>query len=293
MRNKRRKKDEFSYPFANVLHQTSPDGVPGVLSLLPVWRNNYPASARGSFSAFFAFQLVDFCNRNIQNNPDNPNRLICSDFIRQVDNGCDETAGLTVQVADPSSTGRLYLNAFDKLQIDGGYLDTDDDLEALGIIARSGYEQLLAREGPSAMARPCEDPDDEACTSQSCPDILAGLVKFQKSVLRFIAPDVSRKIPDAPPSVLAPNFVEQYIQTTPDNIELGKLLREWIISGYHYAGTASIGTVVDDSLKVIGVEGLYVGDASVLRRTTRVNLMPTALLMGRMAGLKYLEELAR
>ena len=58
---------------------------------------------------------------------------------------------------------------------------------------------------------------------------------------------------------------------------------------HHFAGTARIGDVINDKLKVKGVNGLYVADASALPKTPRVK--PCQLLMlGRLAALDYLEE---
>jgi len=257
-----------------------------MLKVLTVWRNNFPTFARGRLSASLFYRFVNFCDKHIGF------PLLCSDFERLRRLGCEEMAGYTIWVADPTSTGQLFLDFFGNLQIDGGYLQTEEDIEALGIAVRSGYEQIMAREGPSAFQRPCEDPNDVECTSKSCPEVWAYLNSFQKDVLGFLDPAVSEAIPDAPPSVIAPPFIEQLILTEPDDLKLGKLLRNWIMTGFHYAGTAAIGKVVDDNLKVLGVDGLYIGDASVLPQTPRVNLMPTVLMLGRMAALKYLDELA-
>jgi len=263
-------------------------GVPGLLKLLGSWRNNLPASARNSISADVLYEAIDFCQDQVetQSNP----FFLCDQFMAQVDNGCDTTTGMTIAIANPSSKGRVYLNSRGKLRVNGGFLTTDDDMEALGIAARSAFEQLSSRSGPTALQTPCEDPDDEGCTSQSCPDILTGLLEASKDILAISDPETSRAIPSAPASIISPNCFELYLKSSEDNLVVGELLSEWIISGYHYVGTAGIGTVVNENLKVFGAEGLYVADASVIPQTPRVNSMALVLLVGRMAALKFLKD---
>ncbi|HWO60317.1 MAG TPA: GMC oxidoreductase [Umezawaea sp.] len=53
---------------------------------------------------------------------------------------------------------------------------------------------------------------------------------------------------------------------------------------YHPAGTCAIGTVVDPSLKVIGLRGLRVVDASVFPTMPTVNPMVTVLMIGERAA---------
>lgn len=69
--------------------------------------------------------------------------------------------------------------------------------------------------------------------------------------------------------------------------EIGEVVKRGVVSPYHYAGTASIGNVVDNQLKVIGVNGLYVADASALPQTPRVNAMVCSMLIGRLAGTSF------
>lgn len=271
--------EEFSY------------GVPGVLKLLGSFRNNIPAFARNYFSSDIVFLVSDFCQNEVENNP-NP-FFLCADFATQVENGCDTTTGISVLVSSPTSKGRVSLNWLGGLDVEGGFLSTNDDLEALGFGVRSAFEQLEARPDPVALQRPCEDPNDEACLEQSCPDILAGLINVSKEALNFLNPATAAAIPSAPASMINPNFFEVFISSTDSNLELGKLMSEWIIAGYHYCGTNSIGAVVDENLKVIGAEGLYLADASVIPQTPRVNSMATVLMVGRRAGVKFLQELLR
>ena len=53
---------------------------------------------------------------------------------------------------------------------------------------------------------------------------------------------------------------------------------------YHPAGTCAIGSVVDGDLKVIGLEGLRVVDASVFPTMPTVNPMVTVLMIGERAA---------
>ena len=71
------------------------------------------------------------------------------------------------------------------------------------------------------------------------------------------------------------------------NLQIGNKAKQWVVSPHHFAGTASIGKVVDDHFKVLGVNGLYVADASVLPKTPRVNTMASVIMIGRLAGLDF------
>ena len=219
--------------------------------------------------------------------------FLCVDILTQLENSCDKTTGISIEVSNPTSKGRVSFTWLGALQVDGGYLSTDEDIEALGFAVRSSFHQLQARSDPLSLQRPCEDPNDDVCLEQSCPDINAGLLKLSKNVLNFLNQATANAIPDAPASFISPNFFEQFIASTDNNLELGKLLKQWIIAGYHYCGTNSIGAVVDENLKVIGAEGLYLADASVIPQTTRVNSMATVLMVGRRAGVKFLHERLR
>ena len=268
--------EEFSY------------GIPGILKLVGAWRNNLPKSARNRLSADLLFGLIDVCEADIENH-DDP-FFLCEQFQSQTEHGCDTTTGVTVVVATPSSKGRVYLNSEGEVQVYGGFLTTQDDIEALGIGVRSAFAQLKARSGVAAMQRPCEDPSNTTCTANSCPDILAGLFDTSREILSVLDPSVARKMPSAPASIVAPHYIEHYLKSSNDNLVVGEKLSEWIVSGYHYVGTAGVGAVVDENLKVLGAEGLYVADASVIPQTPRVNSMALVLLVGRRAGLKFLQE---
>ncbi len=53
---------------------------------------------------------------------------------------------------------------------------------------------------------------------------------------------------------------------------------------YHPAGTCAVGTVVDERLRVYGVDGLFVADCSVFPTVPRANTcMPAVLVAHRLA----------
>jgi len=173
--------------------------------------------------------VTDFCQSQIES--DSPFLFLCNDFVTQVKNGCDTTTGITVAISTATSKGRVFLNEEGRVEVDGNFLSTDEDLEALGIAARSAFAQLVVRPPPVALQLPCEDSTDQACLQQSCPDILAGLINLSKLTLSILEPSTAEAIPTAPASMISPNFFEQYIKSTDDNLVLGEALSEWITSG--------------------------------------------------------------
>ncbi|KAJ3409797.1 hypothetical protein HDV05_004265 [Chytridiales sp. JEL 0842] len=59
---------------------------------------------------------------------------------------------------------------------------------------------------------------------------------------------------------------------------------------WHYAGTAPMGKVVDEDFKVVGVEGLYIVDMSVAKRSSSLNTMATAFLIGVLAADQWIPK---
>jgi choline dehydrogenase len=66
--------------------------------------------------------------------------------------------------------------------------------------------------------------------------------------------------------------------------EVAEHIRENTQTLYHPVGTCSIGTVVDSSLKVNGVEGLRVADASVMPVVPRGNTNAPTIMVGEKAA---------
>jgi len=72
-----------------------------------------------------------------------------------------------------------------------------------------------------------------------------------------------------------------------DESKWGDWLKENVLSTYHYFGTAAVGSVVEPgSFAVKGTQGLYVVDASVIPKATRVNPVGTIMTLGHFVGSK-------
>jgi len=79
---------------------------------------------------------------------------------------------------------------------------------------------------------------------------------------------------------------------TPYNCQAArdKYLRDFLVSSYHYFGTAAAGSVVDgQDFSVKGTQGLHVVDASVIPFPTTVNPQGTVMALGHYVG-KLLAE---
>lgn len=62
--------------------------------------------------------------------------------------------------------------------------------------------------------------------------------------------------------------------------EIDQFVRSTVATGYHPAGTCGIGRVVGPDLKVLGVEGLSIADASVFPAMVSVNINATCMMIG-------------
>lgn len=75
-----------------------------------------------------------------------------------------------------------------------------------------------------------------------------------------------------------------------DDAAIGDYIRDTATTGYHPGGTCRMGdpadplTVVDPSLRVLGVPGLRVADASVMPTMVSVNIAPTCMMIGHRAA---------
>lgn len=141
-----------------------------------------------------------------------------------------------------------------------------DDQEAFGAGIRAAFEIKVSITGPSAPVQPCNGGSD---CEDTCADYFGNLE------------DAS-----SPNSVVFPKWIESAVDTMSDR-ELGQRFKRAIISPHHFAGTASVGKVVNSDLKVIGVEGLFIADASILPRTPRVNTMASVVMVGHLAGMAF------
>ena len=97
---------------------------------------------------------------------------------------------------------------------------------------------------------------------------------------------LAREIGNAPD--LRP-FTGREVAPGPINgAELDQFLRDGLVSHWHQSGTAKMGrdamSVVDGKLKVHGVDGLRIADASILPRVTTGNTMAPCVVIGERAA---------
>jgi choline dehydrogenase len=81
---------------------------------------------------------------------------------------------------------------------------------------------------------------------------------------------------------LAKPFLPETLELT--DAELAQHIREQTQTLYHPVGTCAIGTVVDASLRVQGIEGLRVADASVMPVVPRGNTNAPTIMVGEKAA---------
>ena len=62
--------------------------------------------------------------------------------------------------------------------------------------------------------------------------------------------------------------------------EIDAFIRATVTTGYHPAGTCGIGRVVGPDLRVLGIDGLSIADASVLPAMVSVNINATCMMIG-------------
>jgi len=176
--------------------------------------------------------------------------------------------------ASPSSRGSVTVDRRGRVVVSPNYLDTDDDKEAFGASVQTAYDIITSRTGPTGPDQPCRVSGVDC--SESCPDLLGEFVDL-----------LSIRKP-YPNSQVFPKNAEPLVESFRDNfMAIAQGAAASILSPHHFVGTAAIGRVVDNELKVIGVDGLYVADASVMPSPPRVNTMPSTMMIGRMAGLMF------
>lgn len=75
---------------------------------------------------------------------------------------------------------------------------------------------------------------------------------------------------------------------TIDGADLERFFRDGLVTFWHQSGTARMGrdamSVVDGRLRVHGVEGLRVADASIMPRVTTGNTMAPCVVIGELAA---------
>jgi hypothetical protein len=282
-------------PAGMLLYEDIYIGTDAVLPLLAWERNFVPTSLRNSLFASSASSLLTFCPRNIQD----PliDAIGTSPFCKQIERimaaECNARSfGYATLAAEPTSRGSVTMDVSGELVVTVNYMRTSNDRKALGKAARVAFDMLTSHTGPTAPQRPCVNTSDQQCMSQSCPDLLAGFESFAKNMLKVTMPRRAKKIKSARASVAFPQFLEQALaDKANDDAAIGDLLSDEIFAAHHFAGTSAVGNVLGNEFNVLGVDGLFVVDASALRTTPRVNPMATTMALGRLAGLRAVREL--
>lgn len=82
---------------------------------------------------------------------------------------------------------------------------------------------------------------------------------------------------------LAAGWGARQLYPAPDD-DVREYVRRTAITYHHQVGTCGLGTVVSPDLKVHGLEGLRVADASVLPRVPTGNTNAPAVLVGEQAA---------
>jgi choline dehydrogenase len=124
------------------------------------------------------------------------------------------------------------------------------------------------------------DPDDQArieTNALSDPDDLA----TAKLCVEFM-----REIGSAP--ALQPHIKREVMPGALAGAELEDYIRDAALTYWHHVGTAKMGndtmSVVDGSLKVYGLDGLRIADASIMPRITTGNTMAPCVVIGERAA---------
>jgi choline dehydrogenase len=89
------------------------------------------------------------------------------------------------------------------------------------------------------------------------------------------------------PPMLPPSFVEKYGYVAgeePSDELLADLARHFSTTVYHLTSTCRMGSVVDDRLRVLGVAGLRVADASVMPTVVSGNTNAACIMIGEKAA---------
>lgn len=113
------------------------------------------------------------------------------------------------------------------------------------------------------------------------PEILMNLLSAREDVEALIRGiEITRRIIRTPPYA---QMISGEINPGPDvqtPEQLERFIRETTLHTYHPACTAGMGRVLDERLRVIGVAGLRVADASALPEITHGNTNAPSILMG-------------
>ncbi|XP_050373939.1 (R)-mandelonitrile lyase 1-like [Argentina anserina] len=85
-----------------------------------------------------------------------------------------------------------------------------------------------------------------------------------------------------------------YGQTLPmnetDDASFGQFCRDTVSTFWHFHGGCLVGKVVDSSLRVMGIDGLRIVDASTFNFTPGTNPQASLMMLGRYIGTKMLQQ---
>ncbi|CAH2064005.1 unnamed protein product [Thlaspi arvense] len=125
----------------------------------------------------------------------------------------------------------------------------------------------------------------------NCVEGLSAIIKLieSKGFSKYKYPGVSaRGLLDlilALPVNLKPKHIESLF-------DLKQFCKDTVMTIYHYHGGCQVGKVVDNDLKVLGIDALRVIDASTFLKTPGTNPQATIMMLGRYMGQKILRERA-
>jgi choline dehydrogenase len=89
-------------------------------------------------------------------------------------------------------------------------------------------------------------------------------------------------------AALRPYAKREHAPANLSGLALEEYIRNGLVTFWHQSGTAKMGrdamSVVDSELKVYGIEGLRVADASILPRVTTGNTMAPCVIIGERAA---------
>jgi choline dehydrogenase len=174
-----------------------------------------------------------------------------------------------------------------------GLISIDDDhnhdpdfeilFEVVGDAHHSGYGidiVLLQPQSRGNVLLKSAEPFDKPVINPnylSAPDDIKNLIRGVRKVLKIFGADILKPITGT---------VNLTSDSTDEDIQ--KLIRQTAGTVFHPIGTCMIGDVVDEDLKVRGVSGLRIADASILPRLNRGHTMAPTVYIGEMAAEKIL-----
>jgi choline dehydrogenase-like flavoprotein len=166
----------------------------------------------------------------------------------------------------------------------------DDPAERLGpdsesiIVLANPVQPHSEGEIVLASAEP-SDPPDIRMNYYSDPHDMAVMVAVLRKTLDVVANWPADK--ELGPWLVPPALAAKHGHSpgdTPTDALLEDMARHYSFTVYHLTSTCRMGSVVDPELRVLGVEGLRVADASVMPNVTSGNTNAVAIMIGEKAA---------